>query len=111
MSDDARDTIGRRGFIQGGTAALGGLALAGALPRRARAQAGGTVRVLLVGDPFQYAITDLKDNFKEVTGLTAEIESLSYDALQARLVTSFIAHIVRCRRGHRRPDVDRPISG
>src|SRR5258707_15167655 len=88
MSADAKDTIGRRGFIQGGTAALGGLALAGTLPRRARAQAGGSVRVLLVGDPFQYAISDLKDNFKEVTGLTAEIESLSYDALQARLVTS-----------------------
>jgi multiple sugar transport system substrate-binding protein len=91
MSADEKDRIGRRGFLQGGTAALGGLALSGALPRRARAQT-ASVRVLLVGDPFQYAVSDLKDNFKEVTGLTAEIESLSYDALQARLVSSFIAH-------------------
>jgi len=83
--------FGRRDVLKAGAATLGGLALGAAQPRPARAQS-GSVRVLLVGDPFYYAINDIAAQFKQETGLTAEIESLAYDQLQARLVSSFIAH-------------------
>jgi multiple sugar transport system substrate-binding protein len=80
----------RRSLVQAGLA--GTLGASGILPRRARSAAAKSIRVLLVGDPFYYALRELAGQFTDATGITAEIESLSYDALQARLVSSFIAH-------------------
>ena len=64
--------------------ALAGAAALGATPRRAFAQA-KTLRVLVAGDPFYYALDGLTDQFKQETGIEAQIESISLDALQARL--------------------------
>jgi len=80
----------RRGLLKGGTALAGAAALGG-LPRRASAQE-KTLRVLLAGDPFYYAIDGLKEQFKAETGITAEIEAISLEALQARLTSSFISN-------------------
>jgi multiple sugar transport system substrate-binding protein len=51
-----------------------------------------TIRVLSVGDPFQFALEKLTDDFTAKTGINVELESLGYDALQARLVASFVAN-------------------
>ncbi|MGH7117422.1 MAG: extracellular solute-binding protein [Acetobacteraceae bacterium] len=87
-------SISRRNVLKG----TGGLATAAALtaPRRARAQK-KSIRVLLVADPFYYALTGVAKQFTEETGIAVNIESLSYDALNARLVTSFLSS---------RPDAD-----
>ncbi len=94
MSENSQGSIISRRTLLAGTAA-GAVAVAG--PERRAHAADTTIRVLLVGDPFYYALRELVDDFKQQTGITAEIESLAYDALQARLVSSFIAH---------RPDAD-----
>ena len=87
-----RPAIGRRGVLRAGAAA-GALAASGMRAKRAAAAApGGSVRVLVVADPFYYALNEVLGDFKQQTGITAELESLSYDALAARLVSSFITH-------------------
>ncbi len=80
----------RRGLLKGGTALAGAAALGG-LPRSAAAE-GKTLRVLLAGDPFYYAIEGLKDEFQKSTGITLEIEAISLEALQARLTSSFVSN-------------------
>lgn len=55
---------------------------------RAKAQ---QIRVLVVGDPFQFALEKVVSDFTDQTGIKVDLESLSYDALQARLVTSFLS--------------------
>lgn len=80
----------RRGLLKG-SAAIAGAAALGGLPRRARAQ-GKTIRVLVAGDPFYYAMDGVKELFQQETGVTAEIEAISLEALQARLTSSFISN-------------------
>ena len=49
------------------------------------------IRVLVVGDPFQFALEKVVDDFTQKTGIKVNLESLAYDALNARLVTSFVS--------------------
>jgi multiple sugar transport system substrate-binding protein len=49
------------------------------------------IRVLVVGDPFQFALEKVVNGFTEETGIKVNLESLAYDALNARLVTSFVS--------------------
>ena len=49
------------------------------------------IRVLVVGDPFQFALEKIVEDFTEETGIKVNLESLAYDALNARLVTSFVS--------------------
>lgn len=77
-----------RRTVLAGTGALAAASFA--RPRKAAGQA-KSVRVLLVGDPFYYALEGLAKQFQEETGIEAKIESLSYDALNARLVSSFVS--------------------
>jgi len=49
------------------------------------------IRVLVVGDPFQFALEKVVDDFTEETGIKVNLESLAYDALNARLITSFVS--------------------
>ena len=90
MADAKTSGVSRRSVLQAG-GALAGAAAVGATPRRAFAQA-KTLRVLVAGDPFYYALDGLKDQFKEETGIEAQIESISLEALQARLTSSFISN-------------------
>ena len=83
--------VSRRSLLKSG-AAFAGTAALGTLPRAARAQSDKTLRVLLAGDPFYYAIEGLKDQFQQETGITLEIEAISLEALQARLTSSFISN-------------------
>ena len=89
MSDPQTSGVSRRGVLQG-AGALAGAAALDARPRRAAAQ-NRTLRVLVAGDPFYYAIDGLKDQFRQITGIDAQIESISLEALQARLASSFIS--------------------
>jgi multiple sugar transport system substrate-binding protein len=82
--------ISRRSVLQG-SAALAGAASLGGIPRASRAQA-KTLRVLLAGDPFYYAIEGLAKQFQEASGITLQIEAISLEALQARLTSSFISN-------------------
>ncbi len=94
MSSQDSGTLTRRSVMKASVAA----ALATApLSRPAIAAGGGSVRVLVVADPFYYALREVIGQFKDETGITVELENLSYDALQARLVSSSIA---------RKPDAD-----
>lgn len=56
-----------------------------------RAKAADSVRVLVVEDPFFFALKEVLPDFEAETGIAVELESLGYDALQARLVSSFVA--------------------
>ncbi|MFT4039443.1 MAG: sugar ABC transporter substrate-binding protein [Thermomicrobiales bacterium] len=47
--------------------------------------------MLVVGDPFQYALEKVKDQFTALTGINVEMENLAYDQLNARLATSFVS--------------------
>ena len=49
------------------------------------------IRVLVVGDPFQFALEKVVSDFTDQTGIKVNLESLAYDALNARLVTSFVS--------------------
>lgn len=83
----SRRSLLKSGAALAGTAAVGG----GLMPRRAMA-ADKTLRVLLAGDPFYYAIEGLKDQFEQETGIKLQIEAISLEALQARLTSSFISN-------------------
>ncbi len=80
----------RRDFLRvaGATAATGAVALG---PRRLRAQASGKIRVQIVGDPFAFSLKAFTDDFTNETGIEVELEELSYDQLQSRLISSFIS--------------------
>jgi multiple sugar transport system substrate-binding protein len=78
--------LSRRDVLRG----VGTLAAAAAVtPSRAWAQK-KSLRILTVADPFYYALSGVANQFREETGIEANIESLSYDALNARLVSSFV---------------------
>jgi multiple sugar transport system substrate-binding protein len=83
----------RRSVLKGlsATALLSGAAGALGFPAIARAQDAKSVRVLGVEDPFFFSMKAMIPDFEKETGIKVELESLSYDALQARLVSSFVA--------------------
>ena len=81
--------ITRRRVLKGTAAAIGAVSVAG-VSRFAIAQK-KSIQVLTVADPFFYAMQGVADQFTEETGIEAKIESLSYEALQARLVSSFVS--------------------
>jgi len=94
--------LSRRQFLQataGGAALLGlaGCVAPVALPVQnssgagAAAKAVDEIRVLVVGDPFQFALEKIIGSFTEQTGVKVNLESLSYDALNARLAASFVS--------------------
>jgi multiple sugar transport system substrate-binding protein len=90
MAEAINSRVSRRSLLKAGGAIAGAAALS-ASPRRAAAQA-KTLRVLVAGDPFYYALDGLKDQFKQDTAIEAQIESISLEALQARLTSSFISN-------------------
>ncbi len=115
MSSNTK-TISRRQFLKvaGSTVAAAGLAAcvpatvpsapapaapttAPAAPAAAPTAAAATgakakeIRVLVVGDPFQFALEKVVPDFTAETGIKVNLESLAYDALNARLVTSFVS--------------------
>ncbi len=81
--------ITRRRVLKGTAAAIGAASVAG-VSRFAIAQ-NKSIQVLTVADPFFYAMQGVADQFTKETGIEAKIESLSYEALQARLVSSFVS--------------------
>lgn len=86
-------SVSRRALLKGVSAAAlvpGSLAL-GAGSARAQSADAKTVRVLSVEDPFFFSLKAMVPDFEKETGLKVELESLSYDALQARLVSAFVA--------------------
>jgi ABC-type glycerol-3-phosphate transport system substrate-binding protein len=93
-------SISRRQFLKGAGVGLAAAGLAAVAPKatlthaapflRAAAQA-KSIRVLVVGDPFQFALQEVVKDFTDQTGITVNLESLAYDALQARLITSFVS--------------------
>jgi multiple sugar transport system substrate-binding protein len=92
--------LSRRQFLKAAAGSAAMLSLAGcvapvAVPAPAGAGAPAVavdaIRVLVVGDPFQFALEKIVDNFAELSGVEVNLESLSYDALNARLATSFVS--------------------
>lgn len=88
-----RMALSRRSLLKGvsATALLAGVAAPFAAPGAARAQSADAVRVLCVEDPFFFSLKAMIPDFEKETGIKVELESLSYDALQARLVSAFVA--------------------
>ncbi|MGB8288239.1 extracellular solute-binding protein (plasmid) [Rhizobium ruizarguesonis] len=91
MTIDIRNMSRRDLLKSASVAAL--VAGAGSLtiPRRGAAQDANTVRVLSVEDPFFFSMKALVPEYEKETGIKVELESLSYDALQSRLVSAFVA--------------------
>jgi multiple sugar transport system substrate-binding protein len=87
----------RRDFLKGASGGLAALLAARSAAAQtpaaepASSSAGKTIRVLVVGDPFQYALEKVKDQFTALTGINVEMENLAYDQLNARLATSFVS--------------------
>ncbi len=87
----------RRDFLKGAAGGAAGLLGARAGVTRAQdatpaaAGSGRTIRVLVVGDPFQFALEKVLGQFTEQTGINVEMENLAYDQLNARLATSFVS--------------------
>jgi multiple sugar transport system substrate-binding protein len=93
-------TLIRRDFLKGASGGVAGLLAArsaaaqtpsAATPAPASSSAGKTIRVLVVGDPFQFALDKIKNDFTAQTGINVEMENLAYDQLNARLATSFVS--------------------
>jgi multiple sugar transport system substrate-binding protein len=80
----------RRSVLKGTAAGIGAAALASGLGRPALAEK-KAIQVLTVADPFFYALQGVAGDFTKETGIEAKVESLSYEALQARLVSSFVS--------------------
>jgi len=49
-----------------------------------------TINVLGVQDPMFFAVEEILSEFEEETGIKVNLEALAYDALMARLTTSFV---------------------
>lgn len=82
--------ISRRTVLQGAAAGVAASSVGAGLFTPALAQ-DTTIRVLSVEDPFFFGVKDLLPEFTAQTGINVELESQSYDALQARLVSSFVS--------------------
>lgn len=87
---NGKGKVSRRDFLK--TAGIAGAAVAFSplMFSRAAAQTEKTINVLTVGDPFDFSLRVVADRFTEQTGVGVNIEGLSYQALQNRLVNSFI---------------------
>jgi len=85
-----KTNLSRRSFLKTSASVAAGAALSNALAAPAIAQT-QSVRVLTVGDPFQFSLRDLVPEFEAQTGIKVEFEGLGYDALQARLVSAFVS--------------------
>ena len=94
--------LSRRAFLRLAGAAGGAAAIAACtmppptapVPEEGPAEPaaeGKNINVLTVGDPWDLALQNVVDQFTEETGITANIESLGYVALQARLVNAFLS--------------------
>ncbi|SES47033.1 extracellular solute-binding protein [Rhizobium sp. NFR03] len=85
--------LSRRNLLKGVSAAAVCSGMLGALAAPlAQAQDVTSVRVLSVEDPFFFSLKAMLPDFEKETGIKVELESLSYDALQARLVSAFVAN-------------------
>lgn len=82
--------ISRRSFLKASAGATAGAVL-GSITSPALAQGADTIRVLAVEDPFFFSLTEVLGDFTAKTGIKVELESLSYHAMQARLVSSFVS--------------------
>ncbi len=89
-----RFSVSRRTLIKSlsASALLGGtmlspLAALANVPPKAK----NSIRVLSVEDPFYFAMRALIPEYEKQAGVKVELESLSYDALQARLAGAFLA--------------------
>ncbi len=82
--------LSRRVFLRTSAAATAGATI-GPLATPALAQRSDTIRVLSVEDPFFFSLKEVLGDFTAKTGIKVELESLSYDAMQARLVSSFVS--------------------
>lgn len=88
MKERVTSRISRRSVLK----RAGAVAGASVLPtRRLFAADKKSIRVLTVADPFYYALAGVTDQFKQETGIDVSIESLAYDQLNARLVSSFVS--------------------
>jgi multiple sugar transport system substrate-binding protein len=85
--------LSRRTFLKGTTALAASAAVAQELagPALAASSPAGTVRVLSVADPFYFALKEVLPDFTKKTGLKVDLQSLGYDAMQARLISSFVS--------------------
>lgn len=91
-----QNRIYRRDLLKAASGGAAGLLAARAGAARAQeatpaAATGETIRVLVVGDPFQFALEAVLNQFTEQTGIAVEMENLAYDQLNARLATSFVS--------------------
>jgi len=94
-------TVIRRDFLKGASGGVASLLAARAAsaqtpvaessPAAAVPNTGKTIRVLVVGDPFQFALDKIKGDITAKTGINVEMENLAYDQLNARLATSFVS--------------------
>ncbi len=90
----------RRDLLKAGAGGVAGLlgarAAAAQTPVADEATAapstGRTIRVLVVGDPYQFALEKVLGDFTAQTGIDVAMENLAYDALNARLATSFVSN-------------------
>jgi multiple sugar transport system substrate-binding protein len=89
------ETLFRRDFLKAAAGGVAGLvssrAATAQTPEATSSSSGKTIRVLVVGDPFQFALDKIKGDFTAQTGINVEMENLAYDALNARLATSFVS--------------------
>jgi multiple sugar transport system substrate-binding protein len=90
-----KNKLSRRDFLRmsgavGGSLALGGISAASAKVAPRRLQDKKTINVLTVGDPWDLALQNVTKQFTDKTGITVNIESLGYVALQARLINAFL---------------------
>jgi multiple sugar transport system substrate-binding protein len=85
----------RRDFLKAAAGGAAGLmasrSAVAQTPEAASSSAGKTIRVLVVGDPFQFALEKILDQFTAATGVNVAYEVLNYDQLNARLATSFVS--------------------
>lgn len=96
-----RRTLYRRDLLKGAAGGVAGLLAArsaaaqtpsAATPAAPVPSTGKTIRVLVVGDPFQFALEKVTADFTAQTGIGVAMENLAYDALNARLATSFVSN-------------------
>ena len=88
-------TLIRRDFLKAASGGVAGLLTARSATAQtpeAVAPTGKTIRVLVVGDPFQFALEKILGDFTAQTGINVEMENLAYDALNSRLATSFVSN-------------------
>ncbi|MBV7327234.1 twin-arginine translocation signal domain-containing protein [Chloroflexi bacterium TSY] len=87
-------TLSRRTFLKASGLSLAAAGLVACVPpvpapaESAPSQPAESLNVLVVGDPFQFALELVNADFTEETGIAVNFESLSYDALNARLSRS-----------------------